>query len=222
MARKTRRDRDLERASAQSAGFANITVEITFGSIGAVRSLHPDLVFENFPDPAPAGTHVAAIHQRESIPPGPPLGPAPTAHLVLEPPPEPPVRTSTRRTRATPPAAPATPAQREPALANPTPEATPVPAKTAPADEPTKPEDKPASSSDAGRQASPSPGPSSSADGRPRMSSDTNAESRKKPAWEKVLWKEQDYPDNYVSESFLKDLVRAIQARLPSPRRRNT
>lgn len=28
------------------------------------------------------------------------------------------------------------------------------------------------------------------------------------PKWEKVLWKKQPYPDNYVGPSFLQDLVR--------------
>lgn len=28
------------------------------------------------------------------------------------------------------------------------------------------------------------------------------------PKWEKVLWKCQPYPDNYVDETFLKGLVR--------------
>jgi phosphatidylinositol glycan class C protein len=28
------------------------------------------------------------------------------------------------------------------------------------------------------------------------------------PRWEKVLWKEQPYPDNYVDDTFLNSLVR--------------
>jgi hypothetical protein len=27
------------------------------------------------------------------------------------------------------------------------------------------------------------------------------------PNWEKVLWKQQPYPDNYVDDTFLKELV---------------
>jgi phosphatidylinositol glycan class C protein len=28
------------------------------------------------------------------------------------------------------------------------------------------------------------------------------------PPWEKVLWKQQPYPDNYIPDTFLQDMVR--------------